>query len=182
MRERKVKKRRKRKTLYFFLGLPWRHLNTPDPPGLEAPRTQASEGPEAPCPSSHPQDLRVERGEDGPLPQVIWRHLTWSSANPRPPVLVPESTPPRDAVQSGNPEGWVYEFPSGPGSTQNDPTPFSRPHPGIAGALSLEPTSSSAQDRPPLAPAPTQAPLEPPPWSPPLPQPKPSRKGGRREP
>ena len=67
--------------LTFRLGLPWRHHSTPDPPGLEAPRTQASAGPEVPCPSSHPQDLRVERGEGGPLLQVTWRHLIWSIAN-----------------------------------------------------------------------------------------------------
>ena len=105
MRKRKMRKRtmkrRKRKMLTLRLGLPWGHHSTPDPPGLEAPRTQASAGPEVPCPSSHPQDLRVERGEGGPLPQVTWRHITWSIANPRPPVLVPGSRVPREAVRSG---------------------------------------------------------------------------------
>ena len=56
MRKREMKKR-KRKTITVRLGLPWGHHSTPDPPGLEAPRTQASTGPEAPCPSSYPQDL-----------------------------------------------------------------------------------------------------------------------------
>ena len=52
MRKWKVRKRRRKKTLNFVLGLPWGQLSTPDPPVLETPRTQASEGPEAPCPSS----------------------------------------------------------------------------------------------------------------------------------
>ena len=60
-------KRRKRKTLTILLGMPWGHHSTPNPSKLEAPRTQASVGPKVPCPSSHPQDLRVECG---PLPQV----------------------------------------------------------------------------------------------------------------
>ena len=54
----------------------WGRHNTLDPSGLEAPRTQASAGQEVPCPSSHPKDLRVERGEGGPPPQVTWRHIT----------------------------------------------------------------------------------------------------------
>ena len=112
MRKRKMRKRRRRKRINFFLGLPWGHICNPDPPGLEAA-----------CPSSQPQDLRVKRGEGGPLPQVIWRHLTWSSANPRPSVLVPDSRPSKNAVQSG-----------------------------IAGAFSPEPTSSPPQDRPPWRP------------------------------
>ena len=57
MRMRKMRKRMRRKMLNFFLGVPWGHLSTPDRPGLEAPRTQASEGLEAPCPSSHPPGL-----------------------------------------------------------------------------------------------------------------------------
>ena len=70
------RKRSKRKKLTFLLELLWGHHGTPDPHGLEAPRTQASVGPEVPCPPSHPQDLRVEPGEGGPLPQVTWRHST----------------------------------------------------------------------------------------------------------
>ena len=145
MRTRK-RKWKKRKTLPVRLGLPWRHHSTPDPPEMEAPRTQASAGPEVPCPSSQPQDLRVKRGEDGPLPQVIWRHLTWSSANPCPLVLVPGTRPPREAARAGcmeDPEGTKAKEELRP--TKNVPTPFSLPHPGTAGALSLEPTSSPAQ-------------------------------------
>ena len=70
MRKRKMRKRRRRKTLNFFLALHWGHLSTPDPPGLEAA-----------CPSSQPQDLRVKRGEGGPLPQ----EPTPSPAPDRPP-------------------------------------------------------------------------------------------------
>ena len=44
----------------------------------------------APCPSSQPQD---KLGEDGPLPQVTWRQIDWSIANPQPPVLAPGSRP-----------------------------------------------------------------------------------------
>ena len=85
----------------FRLGLLRRSHSAPDPPGLEAPRIQDNAGPEVPCPSSHPQDLRVEHGEGGPLLQVTWRHLTWPIANPRPPVLVPGPRSPREAVLSG---------------------------------------------------------------------------------
>ena len=56
--------------LTFRLGPFRQHHSTPDPPGLEAPVTQASAGPEVPCPSSYPQDLRVERGECVLLTQV----------------------------------------------------------------------------------------------------------------
>ena len=45
--------------------------------------------------------MRVECGESGPLLQVTWGHLTWSIANPRPPVLVPRSRRLRGAVWSG---------------------------------------------------------------------------------
>ena len=44
----------------------------------------------APCPSSQPQD---KLGEDEPLPQVTWRQIGWSLANPQPPVLAPGSRP-----------------------------------------------------------------------------------------
>ena len=98
-RTRGKRKRRKRNTLTVRLGLNWGNHSAPDPPGLEAPRTQANAGPEVPCPSSQPQDSRVNHGEGGPLPQVTWRHLTWSIVNPLPPVLVPRSRPPREAVR-----------------------------------------------------------------------------------
>ena len=65
--QRRKKKKRKRRTLILRLGLPQGLHSTQDPPGLEVPRTQASTGPTVPCPSSHPQDLRVKRREDGPL-------------------------------------------------------------------------------------------------------------------
>ena len=52
--------------LTFRLGRLRRRHSTPDPPGLEANRTQDSAGPEVPCTSSHLQDLRVEHGEGGP--------------------------------------------------------------------------------------------------------------------
>ena len=56
--------------LTFCLGPLQQHHSTPEPPGLAAPVTQASAGPEVPCPSSYPQDLRVERGEGVLLTQV----------------------------------------------------------------------------------------------------------------
>ena len=82
-----------------LLALPSGHASVDHEPKQahrhEAPRTQASAGREVPCPSSNPKDLRVKHGEDGPLPQVTWRHIIWSIANPPPPVFVPGSLPPR---------------------------------------------------------------------------------------
>ena len=107
-------------------------------------RTQASAGQEIPYPSSHPQDSRVERGEGGLPPQVTWRNIIWSIANPCPPVLAPGLRPLEADVQSGNPEGSTNKFPAA-GRSQDEPTPFSLPHQGAAGAPSLEPTSSPAK-------------------------------------
>ena len=39
---------------------------------MEAPE-QSDDVVKAPCPSSHPNDLQVKPGEDGPLPQVTLR-------------------------------------------------------------------------------------------------------------
>ena len=108
-------------------------------------RTQASAGQEIPYPSSHPQDSRVERGEGGLPPQVTWRNIIWSIANPCPPVLAPGLRPLEADVQSGNPEGSTNKFPA-------------------AGAPRMSPHPS---------PSPTKAPLEPPPWNPPRPRPSP---------
>ena len=103
-RRKKTMEKRKRKTLIVCRGLPWGCHSTPDPPGMEAPRFQASTGTEVPCPSSHPHGLRVERGEDGPPPQLTRKHFAWSVANPCPPVLVPGSRPPRETVWPGHQE------------------------------------------------------------------------------
>ena len=51
--------RKKSKTLILRLGMPRGLHSTPDPPGLEAPRTQTSTRPTVLCPYSHPQDLRL---------------------------------------------------------------------------------------------------------------------------
>ena len=130
------KKRKKRKTLPARLrhsawqALPPKHSplaqDTKQARRHESSRTQASAGREIPCPSSQPQDLRVERGEGGPLPQVTWRYFTWSIAKPCPPVLAPGPGPPEEAVQSGNPEGRVHELPAA-GRSQDEPTPCSLP-------------------------------------------------------
>ena len=48
-------KRRRMRTV--SLRLQGGHHSTPDLLGMETPWTQASVGPEVPCPSSHPQDL-----------------------------------------------------------------------------------------------------------------------------
>ena len=77
IRRRKRTRRKKRRKMHTVrLRLPWGHHSTPGPSGREAARTQASVGQEVPCPSSHPQDLRVKHGEGGPPPQVTWRHIT----------------------------------------------------------------------------------------------------------
>ena len=62
---------------------------------------KASVGPEVSCPPSHPQDLRVEHGEGGPLAQVNWMHNPLVTANSTPPVLVPGPRSPREAVRAG---------------------------------------------------------------------------------
>ena len=62
---------------------------------------KASAGPEVSCPPSNPQDLRVKYGEGGPLAQVNWMHNPWITADSTPPVLVPRSRPPKEAVRSG---------------------------------------------------------------------------------
>ena len=59
---------------------------------MEAPK-QNDDVVKAPFPSSHPHDLRVKPGEDGPLPQLTGRRVNWSIINLRPPVLAPGSRP-----------------------------------------------------------------------------------------
>ena len=97
----------------------------------------------APCPSSHPQDLRVKLGEDGPLPQATWRQINWSIANPRPPVLAPGSRPWKKSSRQAT-EGERPRVPAA-GRPQEEPTPFSLPDPVATGAPSLEPSSSQAK-------------------------------------
>ena len=84
--------------------------------------------------------------EGGARPQVTHPPSTALELNPTDPLLAC----PRDETliaaktQSGNPEGRFHELPAAR-RTQDVPTPFSLPHPGTAGAPSLEPTSSPAQ-------------------------------------
>ena len=75
-------------------------------------KTQASAGPEVSCPPSHPQDLRVEYGEGGPLAQVTWRHNPWIIANSTPPVHDPGPRTPREAALPGYQEGHLNKSPA----------------------------------------------------------------------
>ena len=98
--------------LAFLLGMLRQHHSIQDPPGLKASKTQASAGPEVSCPPFHPQDLRVEYGEGGPLAQVTWRHNPWIIANSTPPVHDPGPRTPREAALPGYQEGHLNESPA----------------------------------------------------------------------
>ena len=98
--------------LTFLRGKLRRHHSAQDQPVLKASNIKASAGPEVTCPPSHPQDLRAEYGEGGPLAQVTWRHNTWPIANSLPPVLSPGPRPPSEAFLSGYQERHLDEFPA----------------------------------------------------------------------
>ena len=89
----------------------------------------------ASCPSSQPQD---KLGEDGPLPQVTWRQIDWSIANPQPPVLAPGSRP------------W-----------KKPPLPFCHRAEGLKSSVIMP--QDAPKRIPPPSPSPTQALPEPPP-------------------
>ena len=59
----------------------------PAPSAWQAPRLQASAGPDVLRPPSRRQDLQVKYGEGGPPAQVTWHLSSWPTTNRPPPVL-----------------------------------------------------------------------------------------------